>query len=439
MSGTDQIDERASGATSEPLRRNRDFVLLWSANVGSVLGANISSLAYPLIALDLTGSAVQAGLIGSATLITHIVFRLPAGALVDRWNRRRTMLACDLLRAGLLLAVVAGLLSGRLTFWMLLGAAVISGTCAVFFHPAQMSALRRIVPTGRLPQAFALNEARDQVATIAGPPLGGLLYGLGQAVPFAGQLLAYLCSFLAILAIRTPMDVQEREEERGSLLQDIVEGLRWTWAQRLLRVMLLAAAGVNLVFSALTFGVIVIVEQGGATSAEVGLMLGVSGVGGLLGALTAPRLLRFSPVVVILGVFWVSAALVPLMAISPTIAVIAPALAAMLFLMPAANVILGSYQVAVTPDRLQGRVISSLALIGSLAGPVGPVAAGSIIERWGPAAALSAIGVVMLIVAAGTTASRTIRHMPSLADAARATGETPDDAGRGEIRDVPPG
>ncbi|MFC7646412.1 MFS transporter [Streptosporangium lutulentum] len=170
MSGTDQIDERASGATSEPLRRNRDFVLLWSANVGSVLGANISSLAYPLIALDLTGSAVQAGLIGSATLITHIVFRLPAGALVDRWNRRRTMLACDLLRAGLLLAVVASLLSGRLTFWMLLGAAVISGTCAVFFHPAQMSALRRIVPTGRLPQAFALNEARDQVATIAGPP-----------------------------------------------------------------------------------------------------------------------------------------------------------------------------------------------------------------------------------------------------------------------------
>ncbi|MFC7646411.1 hypothetical protein ACFQX6_41940 [Streptosporangium lutulentum] len=76
--------------------------------------------------------------------------------------------------------------------------------------------------------------------------------------------------------------------------------------------------------------------------------------------------------VVILGVFWVSAALVPLMAISPTIAVIAPALAAMLFLMPAANVILGSYQVAVTPDRLQGRVISSLALIGSLAAPWAP-------------------------------------------------------------------
>ena len=110
---------------------------------------------------------------------------------MDRWNRRRTMLTCDLVRAGMLLAVIATLISGLLTFWMLLGAAVISGACAVFFHPAEISALRRIVPTDRLPQAFAQNEARDHAATIAGPSLGGLLYGLGQVVPFVGQLLAY--------------------------------------------------------------------------------------------------------------------------------------------------------------------------------------------------------------------------------------------------------
>jgi predicted MFS family arabinose efflux permease len=421
MTSTGRIDENESGVASEPLRRNRDFVLLWSANFTSTLGAQVSSLAYPLIALDLTGSAVQAGLIGSASIVTHIVFGLPAGALVDRWNRRRTMLTCDLVRAGMLLAIIAALISGLLTFWMLLGAAVISGACAVFFHPAEISALRRIVPTDRLPQAFAQNEARDHAATIAGPSLGGLLYGLGQVVPFVGQLLAYFFSFLAILMIRTPMDVRRREgrgEERRSLFQDIVEGLRWTWGRRMLRVMLLAAAGISLVFSALTFGVIVIAKQGGATSAEVGLMLGIAGVGGLLGALIAPRLMRFSPAFVILAVFWISAALIPLMAISPTISVIGPTLAAMLFLMPTANTILGAYQVAVTPDHLQGRVISSLALIGSVATPVGPVAAGLIIERWGATEALLTIGLVMLIVAAGTTASRTIRHLPSLADAA---------------------
>ena len=118
-------------------------------------------------------------------------------------------------------------------------------------------------------------------ALIAGPSPGGLLYGLGQVVPFVGQLLAYFFSFLAILMIRTPMDVRRREgrgEERGSLFQDIVEGFRWTWDQRLLRVMLLAAAGISLVFSALTFGVIAIAKQGGATSAEVGLMPGIAGV-----------------------------------------------------------------------------------------------------------------------------------------------------------------
>ncbi|MFI7708826.1 MFS transporter [Nonomuraea sp. NPDC049480] len=400
---------------SEPLRRNRDFVLLWSATLASTLGSQVASVAYPLLALELTGSAVHAGLIGSAAMAAGIALRLPAGALVDRWDRRRTMLSCDLMRAALVAATVAGSLLGLLDWRMLLAAAVISGACGVFFHPAETAMLRRVVPAEHLPQALAHNEARQYGASIAGPPLGGLLFNLGRTVPLAGELLAYLLSFAAVLAIKSPTPATA--DRSRTLLRDIAEGLRWTWRQRFLRVLLVTAAGFSLVFSALTLTAIVAARQSGAAPADVGLMMAISGAGGLLGALAAPRLQRRKPAAVVLAMFWVAAAAIPAMAVHPTAWAIGALLAAAFFLAPAANAILYTYQMTITPDHLQGRVISSLALIGSAVTPVGPLASGLILDRWGVTAALLSIASVMAVVALGATLSRTIRHLPPLAEA----------------------
>uniref|UniRef100_UPI000B154419 MFS transporter n=1 Tax=Streptomyces neyagawaensis TaxID=42238 RepID=UPI000B154419 len=206
-----------------------------------------------------------------------------------------------------------------------------------------------------------------------------------------------------------------------SLLRDIADGLRWTWRQRFLRVLLVTAAGFGLVFSALTFTAIVAARQSGATPADVGLMMAISGVGGLLGALAAPRLQRRSPTSVVLAMFWVAAAAIPAMAVRPTAWTIGPLLAAAFFLAPAANAILYTYQMTITPDHLQGRVLSSLALIGGAVAPVGPLASGLVLEHWGVRAALLAIASVMGLVALGATWSRTVRHLPPL-DRARAVG-----------------
>ncbi|MEU6803262.1 MFS transporter [Streptomyces neyagawaensis] len=417
---------------SEPLRRNRDFVLLWSATLSSTLGAQVASVAYPLLALQLTGSAVHAGLIGSAAMAAGIALRLPAGALVDRWDRRRTMLVCDLVRAVLVAATVAGSLLGFLDWRMLLGVAVVSGVCGVFFEPAETALLRRVVPAEHLPQALAHNEARQYGATIAGPPLGGLLFNLGRTVPLAGELLAHLLSFAAVLAVKplTPAPAASSPIARTapsapghpqSLLRDIADGLRWTWRQRFLRVLLVTAAGFGLVFSALTFTAIVAARQSGATPADVGLMMAISGAGGLLGALAAPRLQRRSPTSIVLAMFWVAAAAIPAMAVRPTAWTIGPLLAAAFFLAPAANAILYTYQMTITPDHLQGRVLSSLALIGGAVAPVGPLASGLVLEHWGVRAALLSIACVMGLVALGATWSRTVRHLPPL-DRARAVG-----------------
>ena len=86
-----QVGTRRPG----PLRGNRDFLLLWTAGTASGLGSQLTLVAYPLLVLSLGGTATQAGLVGTVGLLTRTLLRLPAGALADRWDRRRVMLGCD--------------------------------------------------------------------------------------------------------------------------------------------------------------------------------------------------------------------------------------------------------------------------------------------------------------------------------------------------------
>lgn len=110
-----------------PLRRNRDFLLLWSGSAVSSLGANASSVAYPLLVLALTGSPVDAGLSGFVALLPQLIFQVPAGALVDRWNRKRVMIWCDVLRALAIGTLAAALVLDVLTLPHILAVGFIEG------------------------------------------------------------------------------------------------------------------------------------------------------------------------------------------------------------------------------------------------------------------------------------------------------------------------
>ena len=90
-----------TAVTSEPvpLHRNRDFMILWSSQVASTVGTRVTSVAFPLLVLAVTGSPAQAGLVAFAQTLPYLVLFLPAGALVDRWDRKRTMLVCEAGRA----------------------------------------------------------------------------------------------------------------------------------------------------------------------------------------------------------------------------------------------------------------------------------------------------------------------------------------------------
>lgn len=188
----------------QPLRRNLRFQLFWVGSAASELGSTLTWLAYPLLVLALTGSPGQAGLVGAVELASGMVFALPAGVLVDRWDRRRVLLGTDLVRAATIASVALAIFTDNLTLPHLIAASIVNGAAGALFHPAHAASLRALVPREQLPSAYAQEQTRTHAAGLAGPPLGGLLFAAGRAVPFAVDAVTYLVSFVCVALARVP-------------------------------------------------------------------------------------------------------------------------------------------------------------------------------------------------------------------------------------------
>src|SRR5580692_208654 len=202
MGGAAEPQAPAEPAPPVPLRRNRGFRWLWIGQVVSDTGTEAALIAYPLLVLALTHSAVIAGVVGTVRLVVQLILGLPGGALSDRLDRRLTMIVCDATRAAVL-ALLAVLVVVHLVTWpVVLVIAVIDGGANVLFDPSASAALPGIVADQQLEQAWAATEARTYAAGLAGPALGGLLFGLGRAVPFVGDAASYLVSAAAVSRIR---------------------------------------------------------------------------------------------------------------------------------------------------------------------------------------------------------------------------------------------
>src|SRR5207248_5349483 len=158
-----------------PLGRNRDFLLLWTGQAVSVFGTRVAAIAYPLLVLSLTHSPAKVGLVSFANWIPAVLFGLPAGALVDRWDRRRVMIWCDLGRAAALASIVVALDAGVLTYPQVLAVAFCDRALGLLFGPAEVSALRHVVAPTQLARAIARNESREYSALLVGTPAGGAL------------------------------------------------------------------------------------------------------------------------------------------------------------------------------------------------------------------------------------------------------------------------
>jgi MFS family permease len=395
-----------------PLRKNRDFVLLWSGQVVSTVGSEMSALAFPLVVLALTHSARDAGIVGFARSLPFLFVYLPAGVYVDRWNRKHVMLVADAGRALAMGSVAVWLALGRPPLIWLAIASAIEGCLFVFFQLSESAALPAVVPKEQLPQAIAQNQARMQGAGLVGSPLGGALFGLTRLLPFAADAVSYGVSFVSLLFIRPAFQGERRREERN-LRTEVSEGLVWLWRERFLRTVTALVTGTNFVHQALSLVLIVRMKDLGASPALIGAVFSILGAGSIAGALAAPRVQRrFSPQVVVLGSLWVWPAQTAALFLIPNPLAIGVLTAAGFVVGPIFNVVVGAYRYALVPEHLYGRVTSASLLFAWGSIPLGALFAGYGIAAWGAKTMLLVLAGLLLVVCLAATASRDLRKAP---------------------------
>jgi MFS family permease len=386
-------------------------MLLWSGQTLSELGSQISLVAYPLLVLALTGSPAKAGVVGFAKTLPIAALALPAGVLADRMNRKHLMVACDGVRALALASIPIALASGELPYALIVVVAFIDGSGFVVSYVAERGALAQLVPQDQLGEAVARNESRTFAAMLAGPPLGGLLFGIARAVPFLTDAISYAASTTGMLLIRTEFQESRVEGLRGGL----ADGLRWLWRERFFRACALLFAGGNPIFTGVYLLIVVLAKRHGASSALVGVMLGIAAAGGLLGALLAPTLRRrLSPSLVVLGETCLTALVLLLLLLTHNAILLGLIVAAAEFSTPVTNSIVVSYRVALAPDRLQGRIQAASTLVSFSAASLGPLAIGFMLQNAGTTATILATCGWAALLAVGAVLTPALRHPPTL-------------------------
>ncbi len=415
-----------------PLRRNGDFQLLWGGQAVSVLGSQTSKIAYPLLVLAMTGSPAKAGVAGFAAMLGYLLFPLPAGGLADRHDRKRIMIVCDALRLAAVGSIAVAGWAAHITYVQVLVAGFIEGTASVFFGLAQRAALPMLVHPSQRSVAVGQNEARQNAAQLAGPALGGWLFGLSRAAPFAADAVSYLASLVTLPFIKTPMQAAAAPSapsassapsapsasgSRG-LRAALGEGLAWTWREPFLRYSAFFAASVNVLLQVLALGLIVLARHDGASPAQIGLIVGSMGAGGLAGAFVAPWFQARIPAgLAITGCMWIWAALVALIVLVRAPLWLCPIVACFGFVGPTWNVSVQTYRMQITPNEMLGRTSSLTMQIAWGVIPLGSLLAGFLLQAVSAAATMTVVAAGMVVTAAAATMLAPIR-----------------DAGRGDRR-----
>jgi MFS family permease len=402
-----------TSAAPASLWRNRDYMLLWCGQTVNVIGTQVSQIAYPLLVLALTRSPAQAGFVAAARTVPWLVFALPAGALVDRWNRKRMMILCSA-GSGLALASIAiSYALGMLTIWQIIVVSFVEGTFGLFFGLAESSALPHVVTKEQLPTAVAQQNAQYSVAALIGPPLGGALYSISHLLPFLVDSGSYIVSAGSLGFIRTQFQ-RVQNAAGGSLLRDIGEGIGWLWRQPLIRYMAFLTGSLNFT-SGLSLIIIVLATRQGASAPAIGAIFAVAGVGGICGAVLAPKIQRrLSFGQAIIGLCWFFAASFASFAFARTLPTIAVLLLIENLVSPTYDTVQYSYRLALIPDALQGRVNSVFRLVALGTQPLGLALTGILLENIGVEPTVLALAAWLAIVALITTVNRHVRHAPSI-------------------------
>ena len=367
------------------LWRNRDYLLLWLGQAVSSLGTRLTQFAFPLLIVRLTHSIAAAGLAYGLEQLPYALFSLPAGALVDRWPRKRVMIVCTLCLMLCVASIPLALLlaNGQLQLLLLYGIAFSLGATSLFYDMAELAALAWVVPKTQLTTAVAQNEFVYSSCSLLGPALGSLLFSVTRLLPFIADAFSYVILLGSLLNIRSPMQ-NERSAERRHLLMEMREGLSWLWSQKVMRSVILISSYLSFVMTASVLILLTIVQQQHITPLLYGLIVAAGGIGNLLGTALSPPFQRRMHFGTALGsTLIVFVLLWPLYGIVTTPLLLGAVFAGIAIFDSISAILMSSYRLSVVPDVLQGRVSGVYRLILFSILTIGPSAVGLSLEHLG--------------------------------------------------------
>ncbi|MEV7726389.1 MFS transporter [Streptomyces sp. NPDC087917] len=392
------------------LGRNRDFNVFWLGQALSVVGGSMSLLALPLLVLDATGSGTQLGLVTAVSGVTAIATGTFAGSVVDRSDRRRLMIRCDLLRAVLLCAVpVLWLAWPRI--WLLYLLTVVVTFLKTLFDVAYVTAVPDLVPPRDLTAANGRLMSTFAFGTLLGPVAAGLVTtasGAGLALVADGATFAVSAASLRWVrfgrhgaAPRTPGG------SGGGLRETFLVGFRFLWGHPVLRSLTVLLTVLTFVTVGATDLLIFrVLEELGHGPAALGYVIAVSGLGSVVAAFAAGPLRRSFG----FGGCWLGAvALIGLgmvvIGVGRSLFVVAGAAVVFMFGLTLGGVCSMTLRQEVTPAPLLGRVTAAFWTVHNASGPIGAAVLMGLATRHGVPAVSWGAGAVCLLVIVGGLAS----------------------------------
>lgn len=353
----------------------------------SNLADGVFQIALPLVTLGVTRDPAAFATVTVALRLPWLFFALPAGALADRLDRRRTMFLVNLVRAALIAALALALASGTEALWMLCAVALALGVGETLFDTAAQSIVPNMVEPDDLSRANGtLYGVELTMNQFVGPVVGGMIVGLTATGALAGSAAAYLCAAVALALIAGSFR-PERTGPPTRVRHDVVEGARYLFSHRLLRTMALLTGISNLTATAmLTMLPLYAIDPGpmGLAKADYGVLLAAGAAGAFAGSFVAPeveRVLGRARAMLVAYVLFCFAAAAPGISASVTLVGAASALGgsgAMVW-----NVITVSLRQRIAPDHMLGRVNAGYRLLAWGSMPLGALLAGVLGDLFG--------------------------------------------------------
>jgi len=417
LSGKDAA--RFSGPGTR-LWHNRNFNMFWFGQSLSSLGDAFAMIATPLLVLQATGSVAQMGLVTGTFGALQLVTGIFSGALVDRLDRRRLMIACDLGRLVVYSLIPAGWLLAGPQIWLIYVTTALGSMLGNVFGVAYITAVPNLVDKDQITEANGRLQISGGLSFVIGPVLAGVVTALfNPAAAIGVDAVSFLISALSLMLIRlrpTVVIAAAISGARATHLDELLAGIRFLFHQPLLRTVTIVFGIVNMVLvGGMDLFIYRLKHDLHQSAGTVGLVFGLASMGAIFAGILTPLLRRrFGFAVCWIGGLWGSGLALVAFALSRSIPLVV--LVAILFALvnTVMNVTNMSLRQEITPDHLLGRVTAAFWTLAGVAAPVGATVSTLLAAQFGAPAILTGMGVITAIMAAISIATPVNHRRPEL-------------------------